>query len=263
MKIGLVLSGGGVRGVAHIGAIKALEEQGIFPTHISGSSAGAIVGALYAYGYGWKDIYLFFKTIEILDFKKYAFGKPGFIDTEKFYPEFNHFIKKDNFNALKKSLSITATDILNGTLTTFTSGELIKPILASAAFPGIFAPVKIGDSYFIDGGALNNFPVEELQSECDVIIGVYVNGYQNVAIKDLKHSYNVIERAFKLKSVQEDYAKFKDCDIVVLPKQLDSFGAFEKKHLPKIFRIGYDATKEALKNNPIIPLQICSNPEQN
>lgn len=263
MKIGLVLSGGGVRGVAHIGAIKALEEHGIFPTHISGSSAGAIVGALYAYGYEWKDIFLFFESIEILDIKKYAFGKPGFIDTEKFYPEFNRLIKKDNFNALKKSLSITATDILNGNLKTFNSGELIKPILASAAFPGIFAPVKIGESYYIDGGALNNFPVEPLKSECDVIIGVYVNGYQNVSIKDLKHSYNVVERAFKLKSVHEDYAKFKDCDLVVLPKQLDCYGTFEKKHLQKIFRIGYNATKEALLSNPIMPLKTTSDTIQN
>ena len=263
MKIGLVLSGGGVRGVAHIGAIKALEEHGIFPTHISGSSSGAIVGALYAYGYGWKDIYLFFKTIEILNIKKYAFGKPGFIDAEKFYPDFKRFIKKDNFNALKKSLSITATDILNGNLKTFTSGELIKPLLASAAFPGIFAPVKIGESYYIDGGALNNFPVEYLKKECDVIIGVYVNGYQNVTIRDLKHSYSVVERAFKLKSVQEDYAKFKDCDLVVLPKQLDGFGTFEKKYLQKIFRIGYNATKEALDNNPNIELKTTVNTDQN
>lgn len=258
MKIGLVLSGGGIRGVAHIGAIKALEEHGIYPTHISGTSAGAIVGALYAYGYGWEDIFLFFKNIQIFDIKKYAFGKPGFIDTEKFYPELNSFIKQDDFKALKKSLSITATDILNGHLKIFNSGELIKPILASAAFPGVFAPVKIGESYYIDGGALNNFPVESLTSKCDMVIGVYVNGYHNVTIKDLKHSYNIVERAFKLKSVQEDYAKFKDCDLVVLPKQLDRYGTFDTKHLQKIFRIGYYATLEALNNNSIIKMKMIS-----
>lgn len=259
MKIGLVLSGGGMRGVAHIGAIKALEEVGIFPTHISGTSSGAIVGALYAYGYSWEDIFLFFQNIQIFDIKKYAFGKPGFIDTEKFYGDFQSLIKHDSFSVLEKSLSITATDILNGNLKTFNSGELIKPILASAAFPGIFAPVKIGDSYYIDGGALNNFPVESLISKCDMIIGVYVNGYNNVKIKDLKHSYNVVERAFKLKSVQEDYSKFNECDLVVLPKQIDSYGTFEKKHLQKIFRVGYYATKEALQNNPIIKEKTTSN----
>jgi NTE family protein len=81
MKIGLVLSGGGMRGVAHIGAIKALEEKGIFPTYIAGTSAGAVVGALYAYGYKWEDMLTFFKGIQIFDIKKYAINKPGFLDT--------------------------------------------------------------------------------------------------------------------------------------------------------------------------------------
>ena len=84
MKIGLVLSGGGMRGAAHIGAIKALEEHGIYPTHIAGTSAGAIVGALYASGYNWDDILRFFKSISILDITKYAIRKPGILDADKF-----------------------------------------------------------------------------------------------------------------------------------------------------------------------------------
>jgi NTE family protein len=193
----------------------------------------------------------FFLNIQIFDIKKYAFGKPGFIDTEKFYSDFQSFIKEDDFNTLKKSFSITATDILNGNLKTFNLVEMIKPILASAAFSVVFAPVKIGDSYYIDGEALNNFPVENLISKCDIIIGFHISGYNYLTIKDLKCSYNIIELVFKLKSVQEDYEKFKDCDLVVLPKQLDSYGTFEKKQLQKIFRLGYYTTKEALNNNAI------------
>ena len=145
MNLGLVLSGGGMRGAAHIGAIKALEEHNLYPTHIAGTSAGAIVGALYAYGYKWEDILKFFKSVQILDIKKYALNKPGFIDAEKFYPEFKNYIINDDFSFLKKDLSITATNILNGNLEIFDKGELIRPILASAAMPGIFAPVKIND----------------------------------------------------------------------------------------------------------------------
>lgn len=252
MNIGLVLSGGGSRGIAHIGAIKALEEHGIFPTHIAGSSAGSIVGALYAYGYNWEDILIFFKSIQVLNIKKYALGKPGFIDAEKFYPEFKSYLKEDHFNALNKSLSITATNILSGKLEIFTDGELIKPILASAAIPGIFAPVKIKDSYYVDGGTLNNFPVEHLKSKCDLIIGVYANGLDVITIKDLKHSHNVVERAFKLKSVKEDYAKFKDCDLVISLKKLSKYATFDKKHMNDIFKIGYEGTKEALTNDSMI-----------
>lgn len=251
MNIGLALSGGGMRGVAHLGVIKALEERQITPTHIAGSSAGAIVGALYAYGYDWKEILDFFKSVQLLNITKYALGKPGIIDAEKFYPEFKNYIKKDNFNALEKVLYITATDILKGKLKIFKSGELIRPLLASAAFPGVFAPVKIDDTYYIDGGALNNFPVEQLESECDIIIGVYVNGYDDISIEKLKHSYNVVERAFKLKSVQEDHQKFKECDIIISPKELDNYATFDNNYLDEIFDIGYNAASAILDQDHI------------
>ena len=249
MNLGLVLSGGGMRGAAHIGAIKALEEHNLYPTHIAGTSAGAIVGALYAYGYKWEDMMKFFKSTQILDIKKYALNKPGFIDAEKFYPDFKKYIKNDDFSFLKKGLSITATNILNGNLEIFDKGELIRPILASAAIPGIFAPVKINDSYYIDGGSLNNFPVDLLKTSCDKIIGVYVNGFDTISINDLKHSHHVIERAFKLKSVKEDQVKFNDCDLIISPKELHNYGTFDKKFLEDIFKIGYDATIKALVNN--------------
>lgn len=249
MKIGLVLSGGGMRGAAHIGAIKALEEHGIFPTHIAGTSAGAIVGALYAYGYNWKDILKFLKEINVLDITKYALNKPGFIDAEKFYPGFKNYLIHDNFSFLKKHLSITATNILNGELEIFNSGELIKPILASAAIPGIFSPVKINDSYYIDGGTLNNFPVELLKPNCNTIIGIYVNCFDTISINELKHSHNVIERAFIIKSVDEDSKKFNDCDLVVSPNGLNKYGIFDKKSIDEIFNIGYEATNKALEKN--------------
>jgi NTE family protein len=252
MEIGLVLSGGGMRGAAHIGAIKALEEHGVFPTHIAGASAGAIVGAFYAYGYKWEDILQFFKSISILDITKYAMNKPGFLDADKFYNNFKKHFSKDDFSILKKDLQITAVNILNGDLKVFSEGELIKPILASAAFPGVFSPVKIKDSFYVDGGTLNNFPVELLKKKCDKIIGVYVNGFDTIDIKELKHSHQVAERAFKLKSVREDYMKFKKCDLVVTPKGLDKFGTFDKKNLKHIFDLGYSATIEALNTYPII-----------
>ena len=94
--------------------------------NLGGSSVGAIVGSLYAYGYSWEDILNFLKNTQILDFKKYAINKPGFIDAEKFYPNLNEYIKEDNFSVLKKQLFITATDLLNGNLEVFSKGELIK-----------------------------------------------------------------------------------------------------------------------------------------
>lgn len=251
MNLGLALSGGGVRGVAHIGVIKALEEHGISPTHIAGTSAGAVVGALYAYGYNYKEIFEFFKKVQIFDFRKYAINKPGIIDVEKYYGFFQEYFIIDNFSALKKPLLITATDILKGKLEIFRKGELIKPLMASAAFPGVFAPVKINNSYYIDGGTLNNFPVNLLKKDCDKIIGVYVNVFNTITISDLKHSYNVIERAVKLRSVKEDLSKFSDCDLVVYPEKLNEYGTFDKKNLDVIFELGYEHASRALDNTTL------------
>ena len=246
MNTGLVLSGGGVRGVAHIGAIKALEQHGIIPTHIAGTSAGAIVGALYANGNGWQEILDFFKTVQIFKIDNFARNKPGFINTEKLYDSFKNILIKDDFSVLKKSLHITATNILDGSLKVFTDGELIKPILASAAFPGVFTPIQIGEEYFVDGGTLNNFPVDLIVPQCEKIIGVYVNPFEKLNINDLKHSYHVLERAFRIKTAHDSIAKFKDCDIVICPKELKEVGTFSMKDIDAAFELGYEAAMAEL-----------------
>lgn len=246
MNTGLVLSGGGIKGVAHIGAIKALEEHGIFPTHIAGTSAGAIVGSLYAGGVGWSEILDFFKTIPIFQTKRYAYSKPGFLDTEKFYDNFKVYFSEDDFRILKKPLFITATDVLNGTLRIFHKGQLINPILALASLPGMFTPIKIGSRYYIDGGVINNFPTEPLKEVCDKIIGVHVNPLKKIKIEDLKHSYNVAERAYKIKSTYESTLKFADCDILISPEELVGYGTFDMNSIDTIFELGYSATKNIL-----------------
>lgn len=247
MNLGVVLSGGGIRGVAHIGALQAMEEFNLKPTHISGTSAGAIVGGLYAAGIECSEILRFFKTIPIFQRSRYARRKPGFIDSEKFYDEFRNYLQKDDFSSLQTTLYVTATDLLKGTLKIFHEGELIRPILASASFPGLFSPVEIGDSHYIDGGVFNNFPVEPLRPVCDKIIGVYVNPVKPVGIDKLKHSYNVVERAYKLKSAADSILKFKQCDLVISPSDLSLFGTFDMKYTDAIYDIGYRETTRLLE----------------
>ncbi|NRD24186.1 patatin-like phospholipase family protein [Winogradskyella litoriviva] len=251
MNIGLVLSGGGARGAAHIGVIKALEEEGIFPTHISGSSAGAIVGGLYAAGVSWSEILRFFKTITIFSAYRYARNKPGFINSVNFYDDLKAFFPRDNFDALEKPLFVTAANIVEGTSKIFSEGELIKPIIASASFPGVFTPTEINGDYYVDGGTLNNFPTEPLISICDKIIGVNVSPLKKVAIKDLKHTYSIVERAYKIKLAAESINKFKDCDIVVNPQELVKFSTFNMNNIDTIFNLGYTKAKIILEKSKV------------
>lgn len=248
-NIGLVLSGGGARGAAHIGALKAFEEYGISPTHISGTSIGAIVGALYAADVHWTEILKFFKNTSIFHTKRFAFNKPGFLDTEKFYDDLNVYLPRDNFDSLQKPLYITATNVLNGKLKIFSKGQLIKPVIASASFPGVFTPTEINGSYYIDGGILNNFPVEPLKKHCDKIIGVYINSLKKISIKDLKYSYSVADRALKIRAAYDSIKKFPECDLIISPEEIGEFAVFGMSNTDIIFELGYNATIKALEEN--------------
>ena len=246
MKVGLILSGGGARGVAHIGVLKALEEKKIKVNHIVGTSVGAIVGALYAAGHCPETILSFFKNTPIFNYKRYTHRKPGFIDTNKFYDDLSKLIPVDNFDSLTISLDIVTTNLIDGSETIFSQGELIRPILASSAFPGLFTPVEIEDNIFVDGGVLNNFPVEVLRNKYDITIGVYVNPIEEISPAQLKHSYQVAHRAYQISYGSRCEKKFKDVDILIAPQTLENYSMFGLKYLNKIFEIGYKEAKKVL-----------------
>ncbi|SDE45943.1 NTE family protein [Pricia antarctica] len=213
--------------------------KNIYPTHFAGTSAGAIVGALYAAGHGWQEILDFFKTVQLFSIDKYARSKPGFVDTEKFHGSFAKYLPVDDFAALKTPLYITATRILDGTLKVFHQGELIRPVLASAAFPGVFAPEKIDEGYYSDVGILNNFPSDLIRMYCHQLIGVYVNPFEKVKIQDLRHSYTIMERAYKIRMAKDSLDKFKECHQVISPKDLTNYSTFSLKNMDAIFEVGY------------------------
>lgn len=246
-KTALVLSGGGYRGIAHIGVLKALEEAGIIPDMIAGTSAGAVVGALYSREISTGDMLEFFKGLQLLSFGNYAFGKPGWVDPENFYDSFRELIPEDDFSTLRIPLQVTATNILTGELEVFSQGPLIRPLLASAAFPGVFAPVEIGQGYYVDGGVLNNFPVELVRERADYVIGVYVNPFETLVKSDIHHSLAVLERVIKLKTASDSINKFEDCDLLVYPQELSRYSTFMEKKLNEIFELGYEEARKQLR----------------
>ena len=243
-RIGLVLSGGGVRGMAHIGAIQALEEQGIFPDVVSGSSAGAVVGALYCHGYSPVEIKRFFAETPLFHISRFAFGKPGFIDTDKFFKDFLKYFRLDDFSSLKKKLYVTAVDMLRGEKHIFSEGQLIRPLLASSAFPGLFSPVCIDEVLYADGGILDNFPTDPLEKEVDYLVGSYVSPLDTIQAESLKYSVNVLERAIRINYSKRSMRKFKACDVVIRPSGLVEFGLLDVNKMEDIYHIGYEAARK-------------------
>lgn len=254
-NIGLVLSGGGYRGIAHAGAIKAFEEAGIFPNHISGSSAGALVGALYAGSYSPEDILAFFKEVKVFEFNRFARNKPGWVDTDTFRSLLLSYFPENNFTHLNKKLFVTTTDLLSGKIKVFDSGTLVDTLLASASFPGVFSPVLIENGFYADGGILDNFPVDPVQ-HCSHIYGVYVSPISVMKTTEFKHSYDVINRALHLRMNAASEVKFSACDVIIYPDELSKYNLFNAKFADELFEIGYKRTQEALqKRNPKQPTQ--------
>lgn len=250
-SIGLVLSGGGSKGIAQAGALKFLEEQNIKPSHIAGTSAGAIIAALYAYGKKPEEILEFFKSIYFFHWKHFTFKKAGIVDSDSFKSYFNTIFRDTTIGELAMPTFITATDLVKGKLKVFRSEtKITDAVLASSSFPGMLSPYELNGKLYSDGGILNHFPSDLLQGRCDYIIGVYVSPIQTIEAKDLRSIKSVTTRAFDLLSAQGNYQKFNLCDWVIEPKELANFSTFEtnKLKMDKIFDIGYQTAKASFEN---------------
>jgi NTE family protein len=250
-SIGLVLSGGGSKGIAQAGVLQFLEEQNIKPTHIAGTSAGAIIAALYSFGKKPEEILEFFKSIYFFHWKHFTIKKAGIIDSESFKLEFNALFKEQTIGDLNIPTYITATDLVKGKLKVFRSDtKIADAVLASSAFPGMLSPYELNGNLYSDGGILNHFPTDLLQGRCDSVIGVYVSPIQTIEARDLKSIKSVTTRAFDLLSANGNYQKFSMCDWIIEPKELANFSTFEtnKLKMNEIFKIGYQAAKASFEN---------------
>ena len=243
-KIGLVLSGGGARGFAHLGLLEVLDELQIEISAISGVSAGAIFGALYASGKTPDEVLTLAKNNSYFGFSNLLWRKEGIFSLEAIRKALLENIPHDSFEALKIPLFINATDFLNNKIIFFSKGQLINRIIASASVPVVFEPVISENTKLVDGGLLNNFPVEPLVSICDKIIGSHVNKLDNVTDINFRFSKAaIIERSFHLAVANSVYMKSNQCDIFIEP-ELDRFGLINLKDAAEIFEIGYKTSLE-------------------
>jgi len=248
-KIGLVLSGGGAKGIAHLGVLKYLIEQDVRPSLIAGTSAGSMVGALYCSGLEVDEILQFFIDVKPFSWK-FTRARAGFIDPAKLYPEVLKYIPEDSFEYLKPELRIVATNMLLGKEHIFKDGSVINALLASASYPLVFSPMIIDDQVYSDGGIVNHFPVSVIEDDCDKIIGVYVSPIRQVEADELASIKDVVLRAFTLQGSGAELDKLSQCDVHIYPEALLNYNTFatDEKSLREIYQIGYDAAKDQHDN---------------
>ncbi len=237
-KAGLVLSGGGLRGIGHLGAIKALEEHGYRPSVISGCSMGAIVGAFYAAGYPVDAMLRIVKENNLFPTMSLRLRTSGFVDNHFLSRLIQKYIPQNTFESLKIPLYVAATNITSGETEYFHSGKLDEALLASSSIPVMFPAVKRENAVYYDGGILDNLPVKPLLGQCKFLIGVHVNAPDGVPA-DKPAPAKLLDRITHLaigKSVAQSAQK---CDLFLEPPDMLKFSMFGKKELWDIYEHVY------------------------
>jgi len=178
IKIGLALGSGSARGWAHLGVIQALEEAGVQPVVVAGTSIGAVVAAFYAADriQALREFALSLDRRGVLAFFDPVFPRSGFLEGKKLADFFTDQLEAETFDKLSHPLAVVATDLRSGTEIVIQEGPLIPALRASISIPGILAPVKLGDYLLVDGGLVNPVPVDVARRlGADIVIAVNLN----------------------------------------------------------------------------------------
>ena len=247
-ELGLVLSGGGTRGLAHAGALQFLAEQQIRPDVLACCSSGSIVGALYAAGKSPREILDFFKSVYFFNWRHFTFNKPGLVSSMIFSNYLLPVFGEMTIGDLDLDIKVVATELVSGEQKIFEGKDkVIDAVIASCSIPGITVPYIVSDKMYSDGGVLNNFPADLINQDCKKLIGIYVSPVQDVVIDDLKTIKSVTSRAYELMSHRTEIYKFSFCDWIITSKKLASYGTFERnaERLEEIFEIGYQTAKSS------------------
>ena len=227
-RIGLALGGGGARGLVHIHVLETLDELGIRPAAIAGTSIGSIMGALYASGLSGREIRGLVDRLLLRDIEKFtdvftrkdllkwigvidpSFHRGSLLKGERFVRFLSESMECTTFEELKIPLQVVTTDYGKGAETVCSSGDLLSAVRASMAIPGVFAPVERDGRLLVDGGLVNPVPCNLLKKSCDVVIAVNVGGLPEKKEKrpdffdSVFGSFQIIESALVAEQLRRD-----------------------------------------------------------
>lgn len=217
-KIALVLSGGGARGIAHIGVIEELDRRGYTISSIAGTSMGAVVGGMYALGRleDFKKWMLSLDKLKVFSLVDFSFSTQGLIKGDRVFDTLREFMDDEQIESLSIPFAAVAVDIRSKQEVVFDKGSLFKALRASVAIPTVVTPVEMGEGLLIDGGVLNNIPVNHVKrSENDRLIAVNVNadiGLEKSPIKKAQLEQAESDYKDKIKAFYEELRSIRGKD---------------------------------------------------
>lgn len=243
--IGLALGGGFARGIAHIGVLKVLEEEGIPVRFVAGTSVGALIGAAYCSGLTIEELEQLAYKVRFTTFARWTLSRYGFATTDRMVSFLTRILKVDTFEELRIPLGVTATDFNTGEGAVFTSGSIIDPVRASCAYPGMFLPVKIDGRCLVDGMLSHPVPTHPLRKMgADRVLAVHLKGQWAGACSP-RHLFDVIGQSFSIAQDMIASVWRSAADIVIEP-DVAGFGYDDFKRARDLIRVGETAMRSAL-----------------
>ncbi len=243
--IGVALGGGFARGIAHIGVLKVLEEEGIPVRMVAGTSVGAIMGAAYCSGVTIAELEELAHKVRFTTFARWTLSRYGFATTDRMTSFLKQTLKVQTFEELRIPLGVTATDFKTGRGTVFTSGSIIDPVRASCAYPGMFLPVEIQGSWLVDG--MLSYPVPTVplrEMGADRVLGVHLKGqWSSSAVP--RHYFDVIGQSFAIAQDMMSSVWRSAADVVIEP-DVAGFDYDDFKRAGELIRVGELAMRRAL-----------------
>ncbi|MGL4518298.1 MAG: patatin-like phospholipase family protein [Phocaeicola sp.] len=243
-KIGYALSGGFVKGFAHLGIMQALHEYGIHPEVLSGVSAGAVAAVLYADGKEPYQIMELFQDTKFQQFTKVSISRQSLLRFDGFIEFLKKNLKAKQLEELLIPTLITATDLDHGKIVTFDRGEITERVAASCCLPILFPPQNIAGTNYVDGGVLMNLPVAPIRHLCEKVIALDVVPFHADTYK--MNMANIALRTFYFTFQANSHPQRALADLLIEPYELNTYGYIELEKGKEIFEQGYQAAQKTI-----------------
>lgn len=246
-KIGITLSGGGARGIAHIGVLQALEDSHIYPDVICGTSAGAIIGVLYAAGFSPAEIKAISEQSNIYKLFRLVLPKRGLSSQDYIHKQLRQLIPQNTFETLQKKFYVGVTNLNSGKHEIFDHGPLHELVIASSAIPGVFQPIEINGHFYVDGGVMNNMPADPIRSQCDFLIASNVVTKVEKSNNELAGLKSILARVFEISLWYRSRLNYEACDMIIEPLGLHNYHIFNFSKSHEIYELGYYAAMDQIE----------------
>ncbi len=244
--IGFALSGGFIKGFAHLGVIQALLEHDIRPGILAGVSAGSLAGVFYADGNEPYKVLEFFSGHKFQDLTKLIFSKKGFFELSELIDFIKSNLKAQRLEDLKLPLIVTATDLDHGRSVHFHKGMIAERVAASCCMPVLFAPIVIDGVHYVDGGVLMNLPVSPIRRICEKVVAINVSPL--IATEYKKNIVSIALRSYNFMFRSNTFSEREKADLLIEPCDLNNYSNVELEKAEEIFMQGYNTANTVLNN---------------